>query len=659
MGIKNLSKKLRDSKDTPDEFSTNEILHGKNIGIDFSVVLHKGLGTNEGAGLFHAKPKCPNTEVMEKCERLCSWAKSNHIKLKVSVDGKYHPMKERENTKRQKDRELAQEKLKLLVESGNFNDENMLKKAKSLMKESAFVNDDVVAAGVGVFLEHGFEVCGAPYESDFQLVYWEKKGITDGTYTIDSDIFAMGSSMTIDLLNFNSAKGKCKILLREQVLGNIMNGSESWSTEDVILFSVLSGCDFIPRLFRLKTEEIESLMLRYKQNEHPLDELLSELADGKYWPAGNNKAGPPATDFVTKVKTCIGLMSHAPVTDCAGDVYSVVPLKPLSPGKTWSEVIGFDPITDFGESDVSIKDSYHMKLWVRTQSPLPTIPKPFDPKNPSRTLPHGAYIDFKSLPMELVPASLLRLYLYFHGVPMPKGAYRDDLLNQVKRIIDLDIPLDDERIASDDVANAKSYISCDTITILSETTWTTDGEELINAIRSEGTPRINADYINSIFGPGKNGIRERAWLRFESGHLDMDTLQMTDNEMVLNGKKEKVRIFTIKVTPSMKNVVYSVYIIFTASGIYVSKQSKCDCPNGWLLCSHLLAVLLVFYLIQKQDDWTYDDVKTFCPPPIKSLQSVPLSAQYVFGELEVSKSGSKKGVSNKKKAKDKQEDEVI
>ena len=40
-------------------------------------------------------------------------------------------------------------------------------------------------------------------------------------------------------------------------------------------------------------------------------------------------------------------------------------------------------------------------------------------------------------------------------------------------------------------------------------------------------------------------------------------------------------------------------------------------------------------------------VLPFVPVPIKSLQSVPFAASFVFGEAEVSKSGGKKGINNK------------
>ena len=68
-----------------------------------------------------------------------------------------------------------------------------------------------------------------------------------------------------------------------------------------------------------------------------------------------------------------------------------------------------------------------------------------------------------------------------------------------------------------------------------------------------------------------------------------------------------------------------------------------------------LACFLIFRMIQLEDEWNMKDVLSFMPIPIKSLQSVPFPASFVFGELEVSKSGGKKGI--KKSNTDKQSEE--
>ena len=78
------------------------------------------------------------------------------------------------------------------------------------------MSDKIVAVGVKVFRDHGHEVYGTCFESNFQVVYWERIKFTDGTLLIDSDLLAMGSNFFIDLVNYNSANGKCKILIRTE-----------------------------------------------------------------------------------------------------------------------------------------------------------------------------------------------------------------------------------------------------------------------------------------------------------------------------------------------------------------------------------------------------------------------------------------------------------
>ena len=230
-------------------------------------------------------------------------------------------------------------------------------------------------------------------------MYWELTGFTHGTYTVDSDIFAMGSDLIIDLLNFNSALGKCKLLVRGEAKKRIMEGSEDWTVEDVILFSALSGCDFIPRLFRMRTDTIEALMKKYKDldNDQCLDDLLSEFASGQSWSTGKNKADAPATDYAENIRLCMGLMMHAPVAALVDGQWNLVPMRPLPAGVEWKDAIGFDPIEHFAW--VSEEESHLMRIWARSGIALSKINPPIDPNDPTQSLPHGAFIDFKHMPI--------------------------------------------------------------------------------------------------------------------------------------------------------------------------------------------------------------------------------------------------------------------
>ena len=206
MGVRYLSQQLRPANETPDEMSTSAELQGKRIGVDFSVIPHKAQGTKDGATEFLVKPPVPYSEVLQRCNRLCGYAKMNNITLVVCIDGKYHPMKESVNAERATTRDAALEEVEAILGREDINeklksDDEELKKVLGKMKKATRVTDTVIGTAIEVFKRNGHEVYGAPYEADFQLVYWEITGFTHGTATIDSDIFAMGSELVVDLIN--------------------------------------------------------------------------------------------------------------------------------------------------------------------------------------------------------------------------------------------------------------------------------------------------------------------------------------------------------------------------------------------------------------------------------------------------------------------------
>ena len=141
----------------------------------------------------------------------------------------YHSAKASVNNKRKNDRTKSLSEFAALVTEfeGQQMPNEKIKEAKRLLKNAAHVSDKIVAVGVKVFRDHGHEVYGTCFETDFQLVYWEKINFIDGTLSIDSDLLAMGLSLFIDLVNYNSANVKCKILVRTEFQGKIMEGSET------------------------------------------------------------------------------------------------------------------------------------------------------------------------------------------------------------------------------------------------------------------------------------------------------------------------------------------------------------------------------------------------------------------------------------------------
>lgn len=65
----------------------------------------------------------------------------------------------------------------------------------------------------------------------------------------------------------------------------------------------------------------------------------------------------------------------------------------------------------------------------------------------------------------MMPTNVLLNWLYYHGLPMPKGASKAVLVQKVKLALAHNQELDRERISLDKAVNRKSYISWETMSI--------------------------------------------------------------------------------------------------------------------------------------------------------------------------------------------------
>ena len=84
----------------------------------------------------------------------------------------------------------------------------------------------------------------------------------------------------------------------------------------------------------------------------------------------------------------------------------------------------------------------------------------------------------------------------------------------------------------------------------------------------------------------------------------------------------------------MKSPWYWTYLAFEADdeGNFVpAPVSRCECPAGFLFCSHMLGVLCILYLIQKDENLDIAGLKEMMPPPVKSIHSYPMPWQHAFG----------------------------
>ena len=279
MGYKQTSKKYKatkkeddtliidnKNKDDPNAPAVliNQKVNGKRVGVDLSVTLHKAISSIISAGEMQCHPKIPVSKVTKVCTKLIALARRANITLVICTDGRYHQFKNSVNSNRSDGRKRAQQELDKLLHNSEDLEKNMTD-INRLMKKAVYVREDILAQAVEVFKQNKVEIYGASHEADFQLVHWEMTGFTDGTISVDSDIFMLGSKMFIDSLNVNSKLGNCKILEREDVMKQnaFTEESSKWSDDDLLVYGALCGCDWLPRLYQLQHKKIDEFMVKW------------------------------------------------------------------------------------------------------------------------------------------------------------------------------------------------------------------------------------------------------------------------------------------------------------------------------------------------------------------------------------------------------------
>ena len=100
--------------------------------------------------------------------------------------------------------------------------------------------------------------------------------------------------------------------------------------------------------------------------------------------------------------------------------------------------------------------------------------------------------------------------------------------------------------------------------------------------------------------------------------------RMSDDAVVI--------LLTAAVTPTVKTPQYwTTLMMGEADAKYLSGPfSGCDCPAGQLFCSHMLALLLYVMLIQQHGDVSYDTMLVTLPPPVISMQTVPVPFSFLY-----------------------------
>jgi 5'-3' exonuclease len=141
------------------------------------------------------------------------------------VDGLRNPLKADEDAKRAA-AAAVHERLNALYVANRGSD---YRKVAKLRKRLSQVTEDMLFVALAYLRKHNQEICVAPFEADWQLIYLELIGKTQATLSTDSDMWLLGSKQWICALN---SKGKCCIVTRESGITHL---TKSLDLGDVVL----------------------------------------------------------------------------------------------------------------------------------------------------------------------------------------------------------------------------------------------------------------------------------------------------------------------------------------------------------------------------------------------------------------------------------------
>ena len=618
MGVHQLSAFLREAGKRLHTLGDDRLRGGK-IGIDLWILLHQVLGTKEGAEQAATLPRQPVHALISRLRAFIDLLAAHKITPVFVFDGMRHPNKAAEDDRRAAAADAAAVKLSAAYADATSSFEDV----KKLRNKNVRVTEDMVGDALA-FLSaaEGAEVLGAPFEADWQLAHLETTGYTCATYTEDSDLFALGSKVLITQLRVMCGDA-CSITIRDEVLQKEELGAGKWDNGTLLAFCARLGCDYIHRVLQCGPQKaLEWANKWHGANAAARQGMLNEIETVGKWP--KRAGGGLCEGYSQKFNETINTFLYAPVFIKGHRRWKLAPLNKLPRGKVWNDLIGFDPECALASVPGNIDQKATLGIWARTGAAPQSLELPKDGSGVGQ--PHGSVIDFGTCPVRLQPSAHLLQWLAHRAVPVPQCTSREFLIDTVTKCLAEPV----QRPIIELGADKGHYVSWETMAVGEPALWEADVAGVLSFFRDR-VHHVDEDFLASKFGAGRNGVRVRAFRRFASGHLDIDTCKLASVKLAASG--EKVTIVKAECVPSMKSDIYDVFLVFSSTGDFMPTPTRCDCPNGYLFCSHVLGMLLLVRLIQEQTTWDAAAVRAFMPLPLKCFAGVPIAAELIFKDI--------------------------
>jgi hypothetical protein len=272
-------------------------------------------------------------------------------------------------------------------------------------------------------------------------------------------------------------------------------------------------------------------------------------------------------------------------------------------------------------------------------------------------LPYGSIISFAELSLYNVCDALLRKYLMCRGLQPPDNndtslQKRQKMESIVENLIRMDTAGPERVVSSRDRVGSSSVDISELLPIQLNPEglkWTGDSgfvglEAVLSQIRSE--PMMSLGLTIDLFwesavehwqiGPA---MVQRISRLLKGGNINYLTLRYAYANLCLtrvhvDTVPENCIVFSCDVMSSKKKRTNVVRFVFSVDKMkfYGPPISHCSCPNGCRMCSHQLALLMFFRLLQTQLlDCPPEEIKNYFPPVITLATSKVMPFPYLFG----------------------------
>jgi hypothetical protein len=298
---------------------------------------------------------------------------------------------------------------------------------------------------------------------------------------------------------------------------------------------------------------------------------------------------------------------------------------------------------------ILFKKCFDMEIWSKNGKELAPLPEPM---HLGKKVYHGSIIHFDKIPIIYHSAGTLRFYLDSRQIKAPSS------LNDLRRLTRAvweklgsklsPIPRILMRGSSGWISEEALVKADDTLHV----TWL-KGDELIECLTKRLSPFTESEFT-VMFGK-RNGSRKRLLKHVQGGSYNLSQLSVTLDMVHKTEKDDRLIVFESGCAPSMrlkndnKDAFHNFRLCFyldndgNIKGLAPSPMTKCGCPNGCIVCSHLggqiamLHCLVKYcsnYLETNNMKISFEALSKRFPQPVHKVLKNPITVKSIYPPLQ-------------------------